>query len=390
MISEESKISLRRIAPIVLILVFVPLISFLIWKTMPTRELHILIVDKTVPNASYQEHKSIFWVLEHLKFTKNQSDFYKYEEDYIGFYPDKSVDFGTFEGFSNFTDEQITEKVAAQDIIYFADTYGVFENDFSPNENNELSKKIYGGLNRGDINLIREAKAQKKTVIAEFNSMASPTPAGIRAEFENLMGIKWTGWIARYFDEMDTTINKTIPSWLINQYITEHNVDWKLRGSGLIFINEDGRIDIFKDAIDYKGKLPLIRTLPTINQGFKLPEYVPYPDWFDIVLIERDYQVISYYDISPTEAGKEKLRELGLPRFFPAAVVKSNSEGSFYYFSGDFADSGSTFGSAKFFGVPALWRGYHIVSDYTDRQSFYWNYYYPLLSEILERSYKNK
>lgn len=390
MISEESKIFLSRAVPFILLLVFIPLISFVIWILYPTQQLEVLVIDKTVPNTTYQEHKSIFWILEHLKFTNKQDDFYDYKSDYIGFHPDESPTHGNFDDFSQLSDQELKEKVADIDLVYFADTYGVFENDFTNQFENEFSKKIYGGLNRGDINLLKEAKAQKKTIVAEFNSMASPTPAGIRAEFENIMGIKWTGWIARYFDEMDTTQNKTIPDWLINQYKEETVSDWDFRGSGIIFINEDGRIEVFEGDVDYEGELPLIRTLSTLNQGFSLPEFIPYPDWFDVVLIERDYQVISYYDINPTEAGKGKLRDLGLPRFFPAAVFKSTEEGTTYYFSGDFADSRGSFGSAKFFGVPALWRAFHIASDYSDRQSFYWNYYYPLFSEILERTYEVK
>jgi len=390
MISEESKIFLNRIVPLVLLLVFIPLISFIVWILYPKQELEILVIDKTVPNFKYQEHKSVFWILEHLKFTDEKGEFYDYKIDYVGFHPDESKTYGHFDDFSGLSSSQLKEKVAAVDLIYFADTYGVFENDFKENNENELSKKIHGGLNRGDINLLKEARAQKKTVVAEFNSMASPTPAGIRAEFENIMGVKWTGWIGRYFDEMDTSQNKTIPTWLIQSYMLESSAKWDFNGSGIIFINEDGRIEVFEDEIDYEGELPVIRTLSTLNQGFNLPEFIPYPDWFDVVLIERDYQVISYYDINPTEAGKEKLRTLGLPRFFPAAVFNSTEEGTLYYFSGDFADSRGSFGSAKFYGVPALWRAFHIASDYSDRQSFYWNYYYPLFSEILERAYKVK
>lgn len=389
MISEEAKIYLRGIIPFVVILGIVPLLSFLIWQSFPSKKFEILIVNKTVPNESYQEHKSIFWILDYKKFTKSNSTPYDLTTDYVGFHPDGSDTYGTHNDFSTYTDQQIIAKVAEQDLIYYVDTYGVFENDFLTNENNEISKKIYGGLNKGDIRLLKEAKKQNKTVIAEFNSMASPTPKAIRTEFEEIMGIQWTGWIARYFDELDSSINKTIPNWLIERYVTEHQISWDFEGSGLIFINEDGRIDVFKSGVDYKGELPIIRTLSNLNQGFKLPEFVPYPDWFDIVLISRDYQVISYYDINPSLQGEEKLKKLGLPKFFPAAVVKNNSAGDFYYFSGDFAESKESFGSSKFYGVPTLWRGFHLVSDYADRESFYWNYYFPLMSEIIKRASKD-
>ena len=47
-------------------------------------------------------------------------------------------------------------------------------------------------------------------------------------------------------------------------------------------------------------------------------------------------------------------------------------------------------GSPHFKGLPMLWRGLHTVSDVTDRESFYWNYFYPLLSQIMDKTYKEK
>ncbi|MFC5623473.1 hypothetical protein [Algoriphagus winogradskyi] len=388
--TEESLVMIRRIIPFVFILVFIPLISYLFWLFYPSKQLEILIVDKTVPLDSYQEHQSIFWTLEHMKFQNSAGEFYQKDKDYLGFYPDTTASFGTFKDLEQLTEKQIVKKANDLDVLFYSDTYGVFENDFNKENAEEFSKKIYGGLNRGDINLLREVAAQSKTIIAEFNTMASPTPVGIRTEFENLMGLKWTGWIGRYFDQMDTTINENIPNWFINQYLAQHENSWVPAGPGIVFVHENGRVEIFSNEVDYFGEIPKIRTQRLNKHGFKLPEVVPYPDWFDVVLIERDYQVISYYDIDPSEIGKEKLREMGLPRFFPAAVVKDVGKGQYYYFSGDFSDMKNSMGSPRFQGVPSLWRGLHIVTNFNDRESFYWNYYYPLLSQALTKTYNKK
>jgi hypothetical protein len=321
-----------------------------------------------------------------MKFRNSAGEFYQKDKDYLGFYPDTTASFGTFKDLEQLTEKQIVKKANDLDILFYSDTYGVFENDFNKENAEEFSKKIYGGLNRGDINLLREVAAQSKTIIAEFNTMASPTPVGIRTEFENLMGLKWTGWIGRYFDQMDTTINENIPNWFINQYLAQHENSWVPAGPGIVFVHENGRVEIFSNEVDYFGEIPKIRTQRLNKHGFKLPEVVPYPDWFDVVLIERDYQVISYYDIDPSEIGKEKLREMGLPRFFPAAVVKDVGKGQYYYFSGDFSDMKNSMGSPRFQGVPSLWRGLHIVTNFNDRESFYWYYYYPLLSQALTKT----
>ena len=388
--TQESKVLYRRVFPFILILVIVPLISFLFWRLYPSKELGVLVIDKTVPRTTYREHKSIFWALEHLKFQNKDGGFYQEDKDYMGFYPDESTSFGTSKDLIQLSEKEIIKKVDNLDVLFLTDTYGVFENDFKEEEAGEISKKVYGGLNRGDMTLLHEVAAQGKTIIAEFNTMASPTPVGIRTEFENLMGIKWTGWIARYFDQMDTTINDRIPKWFINQYLDQHENTWVSPGPGIVFVHENGTVEIFSNEIEYFGEIPKIRTQRINKHGFKLPEVVPYPDWFDVVLIERDYQVISYYDIHPSELGKEKLREMGLPRFFPAAVLKDLGEGQYYYFAGDFSDLKSSLGSSHFQGLPSLWRGFHLVTNFNDPQSFYWNYYYPLLSQVLQKSYREK
>ncbi|OOG77717.1 hypothetical protein [Algoriphagus sp. A40] len=384
---EEFKLFTRKLWPAFLLLFGLPLMSYFIWLIFPERQLEVLILDKTVVDNSYQEHAGLFWALDHLKYKKNSGEFYSKDRDYLGFFPNGKPDFGTSKDLTGKTEQQIRELATQSDLIYLTDSYGVYEGDFDEAKPVGLSKKVYGGLEFTDIQLIRMAKEEGKVMVAEFNSIASPTPKPIRTEFENLMGLKWTGWIGRYFDELDTTVNLEIPNWMIRQYQLQHEA-WSLSGPGLIFIKESGEIEAFLFQTDYQNKVPLIRTQKVNKHGFSLPEVVPYPDWFDVMMIERDYQVISYYDINPTSEGLQKLRDMGLPRFFPAAVVRHLEKGSQYYFSGDFSDLRGDLGSSRFYGVPTLWRGFYVASDYPDRQSFFWNYYFPLISQILQESRK--
>ena len=381
---EELKIYLYRLWPILLLVIGLPSLSFGIWSIMPGKQLEILVIDKTVRDATYQEHAALFWTLNHLKYKKSNGEFYSLSEDYLGFFPSGQADLGVSKDLSGQTDEQIRAVASGSDLIYFTDTYGVYESDFVAEPLDVKSRKIYGGLDYSDIKLISMAKEEGKVVVAEFNSLASPTSSAIRSEFENLMGVKWTGWIGRYFDELDTLANGDIPAWMIGQYKRQHE-SWNLSGPGLIFIKESGEIEAFLYQEDYGNKVPLIRTQKMNKEGFQLPDIIPYPDWFDVMMIDRDYEVISYYDIDPTAAGVQRLRNMGLPRFFPAAVVRNLEKGRQYYFAGDFSDMRENFGTAKFYGLPLLWRGLYVASDYTNRQSFFWNYYYPLITQVLEK-----
>ncbi len=379
---EELKIYLVRLWPIVLLAVGLPLLSYGTWVLLPSKPLDILVLDKTVKDDSYREHVGLFWGLDHLKYRKSSGEAYVTDRDYLGFFPSGKGDLGQQKDLRGRSAEEISGLVAATDLIYVTDTYGVYGSDFGEAGELELSEKIYGGMDESDLLLLKIAKEQGKVVIAEFNTIASPTPASIRNEFENMMGIKWTGWIGRYFDELDTVSNLEIPRWLVRQYLNQHE-SWSLEGPGLIFIHESGQIEGFIYGKDYENQVPLIRTQRGNKPGYHLPEVVPYPDWFDVMMIERDYEVISYYDISPTSEGIQRLRSMGLPRFFPAAVVRKVDGGKQYYFSGDFSDIGDRFGSTHFVGLPVLWRGIHVASDYSSKQSFYWNYYYPLIRQIL-------
>jgi hypothetical protein len=380
---EELKLFFYRLWPLYLLLIGVPLLSFLVWYFTPNKDFQVLILDKTVRDQTYQEHHGIFWVLNHLKYQKKDGSMYRSDQDYLGFFPNGKPDYGVSKDLKGQSEDKLRTLVKSQDLIYVADTYGVYESDFSEEDQDEFSKKIYGGLDVAEIQMLRIAKEEGKVVIAEYNTMASPTPKQIRTEFENLMGVKWTGWIGRYFDELDTLATEDLPRWMIRQYREQHGA-WDLAGPGLIFVKDTGEIEALLFETDYQNKIPVIRSQKVNKHGIRLPELVPYPDWFDVVLIERDYQVISYYDINPTVKGMERLRSMGLPRFFPAAVFRKLTKGSQYYFAGDFSDMRGNLGSPQFKGLPILWRGLHVVADYTDRKSFFWNYYYPLLDQIFE------
>ena len=385
----ELKLFLTRLLPFILILVGIPLISYLIWFSTPSKNAGILVIDKTVRDKSLTEHQGIFWTLEHSKIQKTDGGFYDPSEDYLGFFPNGKETFGEKKDLGGKSKAQIDDLVAKHDLVFLADTYGVFENDFTKPPVESPSKKIYGGMDLAEIQLISSAKRQGKTVIAEYNAMASPTPKPIRMEFENLMGIKWTGWIGRYFDELDTTQNKDIPRWMVKQYQNQHGA-WNLIGPGLIFLKESGEIEAFIFNRDVLNKTPLIRTQKVNKHGFTLPQVVPYPDWFDVVMIERDYQVVSYYDINPTAEGLKRLRSMGLPRFFPAVVFRQLENSRQYYLAGDFSEIKESLGSPRFSGLPFLWRSLYVAADFTDRRSFFWNYYNPLLEQMIDQALESK
>ncbi len=94
---------------------------FWIWQLKTSEDLNVLIIDKTVPDQSYREHKGLIWILNHLKLKKDGST-YDQEDDYVGFVPtDNPPVFHT---------RELPEDLSSYDLLYVADGYGVYEDEY--------------------------------------------------------------------------------------------------------------------------------------------------------------------------------------------------------------------------------------------------------------------
>lgn len=380
--SKDNLLTIIRSLLIFMVpLVFFPGITFLIWYAHPSTEKNVLVIDKTAADEERLEHRSIFWVLKHLRFHQSNGDSYNYKEDYFGYFPEGRRK-GKIRGLENLTDHQIDSINHATDIVYLADSYGVYEKDVSKG-NLSISPKIYGGLAQRDIDVLSHSIASGKLVFAEFNSMGAPTSKHLRSEFEDLMDLKWSGWISRYFDEMDTVINEEIPKWLIDNYNDQHDEGWDFQGAGQIFVSEFGQIEVFKIGVDMAVKVPMVVSPLASQNTYGVPKETNYPYWFEVLRIDRSYEVISYFDLSPTARGLEKLKSLGLPRYFPASITRKVGDAHVYYFTGDFSDNPVNMETATFYGVPTLSKLVNEKDDYSNRTSFFWNYYLPLMKTAL-------
>lgn len=384
----EFRVFFRGFLVMAFIFMVIPLTSMLIWYLLPAASMRVVVIDKTVPTQNYQEHQSIHWLLNHFKFTKSDGSVFDPSKDYFGFFPGKKTEDYQINDLSGQSDFQMQKILDESGLVYFADTYGVYENDLKEMPVLTLSKKIYGGMEKHDIAFLKKAYKAEIDIISEFNTIGSPTKKEIRKEFENLAGIKWTGWIARYFDELDTMLNTHLPPWLVSGYKHQHQKTWDFSGPAMVFLHENGQIEILKDELEIMKAVPEIVSGIKSQQAYGIPEIVKYPYWIEINFVSRDYEVVSYFDLAPTEEGIKKLGEWGLPRYFPAVVVKSNGLGKFYYFCGDFADNPVSGISFDFYAIEKLRRMLLHSEDYSQRNSFFWNYYYPLMEAIFKDTHQ--
>jgi hypothetical protein len=374
---------------VIFTLIFLPIISTVIWMFTPTREINLLILDKTVLNKKGNEHRSFNWVMKHHKYTMPGGEFHIVKRDYIGFFPLKDYQYYV-DDLEKYTMDQIDSITWDLDAIYFTDTYGIYENEwFAESEDLEHSKLIYGGLTQRDAYMMLKMKEKDKLVLSEFNLIATPTGWRARKMIEDGFGINWTGWTGRYFVSLDTTVNPEIPKWVINLYQEQYQKGWPFKKSGIVFVHVTDKIVILENEYELDLEIPIIITPPLIAERFGVAQYMRYPFWFDITLAKGDSAVLSTYNIYTNEKGDSVLRANGIPKVFPA-VIGYPDRHRFYYFCGDYADNPISFWAVRFAGIEYLSVFLYDNRDLSDRRKFFWNFYHPMIKTILDSYYEEK
>jgi len=380
----------KKIIILLILSIFtIPFWMWLLWHVEGKKELKIVIVDKTVLARDGNEHRSFNWILTNRKYCKPNRELYSIGDDYYGFFPLKDKKY-YIKDFSGFDSIKLLDLANKTDMTYFTDTYGIYHKEwFGENPGGNHSSLVYGGMSESDIAFLKIMKSQHKLVISEFNTIASPTRGSVRNEFEGLFGVKWTGWSGRYFDLLDTNKNKDLPTWLVRDYKAQHNNKWSFISSGIAFVNENGRVEVLENKTDLVDEVPFIITGVENQKRFGLPAKIKYPYWFDVTLTSRSNNVISVYKINCNSRGDSILSSMNIPNPFTSVIEHYDSDYKFYYFCGDYADNHIEQWFSKFWGITAL-SGLLAKSNETgERESFFWSYYEPLVSKILNNYYES-
>ena len=377
----------RLILTFIVFLLATPLWMRIGWEFSFRKKLNLLIVDKTVLNSNSFKHRSINWILDYEKYTKADGSYYDINKDYFGFFPkeDEKYELNDFE---KLNEPEVDSLSKVYDLAYFADTYGVLGNEWYRHRDiNDNSESIYGGLSEKDLLLMSKMKANKKPVIAEFNTIGYPTPTDVRKRFQNMWNIEWTGWMARYIGSLDTVNNPDLPQWIVRSYKKENNGQWKFKNDGMLFINLDGRVLVLENGKELRDPIPLIYTDLKNQKKYGVPSSMIYPYWIDIMKNKNDTnQIISKYVIGTNPEGEALLSANGIPKIFPA-IIHREVNYNFYYFCGDFADNPTKFRFAKLKGISGLKFLMYNAVDLTDRNRFFWEFYLPMMQTILNKSY---
>lgn len=370
---QGRDVQMKRFYILGLVIIFFLLLPAILWLAEPGKKLHIAIIDKTVPNETFREHLGVTWLLNHLKYTDHKNQAFQPSSNYFGFVPNEEK--------KKYDIRALPDHYDPYDVIYLADTYGVYDEDLpwiEKKREGSRSGKIYGGLDSEEWDAIigRLSKKEKSLLIAEYNTFASPTNEAVKNSVTDYLGIDWTGWNGRYFDELDPHKNKEIPQWILDEYGDK----WNYNGAGFILVN-DRDYEVIVLEMDKHLKEQGIRVSFT-KEGtklFHLKNSPNYEYWFDIVKPKGDAEVLANYDWHLTDEGEKLLKEHDIPTEFAAVLFREHGPSSSYYFAGDFNDLADV---PRFYQIKGLQHVYKVAQKFSD-QSFYWSTYFPMMESIL-------
>jgi len=373
--------TLRWAWPIILAALAV-LVPWGCYAARPARILPLVVLDKTVPFRNWLEHRSLFWLLEHERIVKSDGTPYGYAYDYLGAYP-PPVPGDPPES----TRDLAAADVAPAKLVYLADTYGVYRGDLASKDRMEAalerSPRIYGGLTVDEAEAAASATAAGKTLVAEFNTLGSPTPADARDRLEGALGVRWTRWIGRYFPRLED--EGEVPQWMRDDYEREWRQPWRFQGPGYVLVQDDVHCEVLRVGFEVERiGLTIERERPIDPHLEEAADRVPYPYWFDVVTAGKEAGIAASFLWHPSENGRRRLAARALPERFPAVTRrKGNPGGDAWYFAGDFADNPLDPRPVPFAGYTSFRRIAEGLKAAPSETAFYWRFYVPMMRSIL-------
>jgi hypothetical protein len=366
---------------IIVILLVLPAIGFTGWLLKEKKQMNIVILDKTVHSLERNHHRALTWVLANGRFVKDNNSKYLLRKDYYGFFPIKPLRSKQFRR-NDFRLSDLPDIVANNDMLYYADTYGVFFNDWYEGINrSRTSRMLYGGLNNNDYLLLAEMRKLNKLVILEHNSFGYPTDAYERYKVEEQFEMQSTGWSGEYYPSLDSL---DVPEWLPALYLKKNRKHWSFTNPGIVLLKGENDLIILEEGTHLLSAMPFVTTGSEYAIKYGVPEKVAFRGPFDII-DPKENSVISSFTLETTPEGLELLDRHFLSNVFPA-VTGDLDEGNYIYMAGDFA-TGKMAPWTACFGQPGFLSSLLYSEDVNDPRRFFWLYYKPLLSGLLNDYY---
>lgn len=356
-----------------LLIVLTPLWSFLIWWFWPTSILNGLVIDKNDRSASNQS-QGTHWILNNENTKKNAKEAYDPAGEVLN----------EIQSIANYSQEGLDSLADDLEMIYYVEVSGSAPMELgldSIGSLDSVSKK--SALSNREIDLMLKMKEKGKLVLAEYNALLNPSTLEAKGKLEEIFQLNFTGWVGKYFNDLSAT-NTNIPEWIKERYAVFTGEEYAYPEiEGIILCHQDGKVLVLEMEESLLNSLPMINSDLENMEKYELPNFVAYPFWFDINEANNEEDVISTFKLQTNKKGDSILHRYGIPSKFPAII--GPQAGKFnYYFCGDFADNPVLEKLSFFKGIGLISRLLYAVADESDRKAFFWNFYRPLMLNILE------
>ncbi|MCP4603179.1 MAG: hypothetical protein GY847_22140 [Proteobacteria bacterium] len=373
-----------NLRPLIMILIMIVLllapfwISHLIWRLSPNRELSMLVFDYTVPTLRYSHHQGLFWLLNHIGIrAPGDVEHWRVENDYLGYKP------GIISG-----NQRIHETVLDDyNWVYVADTYGVYDTDLSPEQDDvpislKPPKLIFGALSEDDAYALKDYVTNRRNIILEFNTFGDPTKPSARAIAESLVGVHWTGWAGRFFDDLSD--ESSVPTWLPKLHEAQYPGRPLPSGPGILLVHKSSRIVILDGEV-FEKSVPVLRVTNTGRRRFPdIRGTPPYFGWFAIVSPKMGVEVLAEVFLPTPLDWKKRCRNADIPIVFPLLTELSIFGSTRLYISANLANLDEAPGLYQLAGLPLLQAAIHRRRDTASEKPAYWQFYVPVMGKILK------
>jgi len=372
-IKKPGRADTRNLALLLLIILVVVSLPFALHQMSPPKELAITIYNKTVPTIKEEQHRHLLWFLQHHKYLTSDGTFFTKAGSYLGYHPTQEEPIKDLSTLNERTD-----------VLYLADTYGIYrdaEGLSRTAENSEVSNLIWGGASESDAEAIRSFlnRDASSTVIAEYNTFATPTPSYVQAQLYQLLGTRWTGWTGMYVH--DLSAKGETPAWILQQF----GESWSYKGKGIILSNIYDEVVVLREGIELGPQALQFQFTDEGTQRLGLAGSHPYAQLFDITEPLAGTDVLATFELDATAEGTAKLASYGLGTSFPAIQLKQTAHHLSYYFGGNWAYNRENLRFSRAIGLDTLMQRFS-----TGERAFLWKVYLPLLEAILNEAQQRK
>ena len=344
------------------------------WDEQPPLPLKVAVIDYTVPFDNYREHVGVMWILNHAKVPAPQDDpEWLPALHYVGYDPrDRN------------NPQRLAHAVTGSlNLVYIADTYGVYRDDLRDVANRkshqDYSPVMFGGVSAKDARALEVFATGGGVLMAEFNTLADPTTPEVRAMLEVTLGIEWSGWVGRIFEDPHDTTN--VPDWLGREFRKQFAKELPHKPL-LVFVDRHGTLKTFEGTSAH-DLAPRIHMTPKGTARF--PEAVadcPYFSWFGLMQAKPGTTVLARFTAPARKDIQAALKEIGVGAS-PAAMTEHRKGGRRVYFAGDFADI--DFDPGPYDRPDAIRRQAVRASELTavTAAPSFWRFYAPVVKQLL-------